>query len=73
MLKHMGDRPNMQMSESFRIIWNHSEFQIQVLNQFPKKITNWSFMILKWFDQLTWNDAYEFVRVGAHLKKLLEY
>ena len=38
MLKHMGDRPNMQMSESFRIIWNHSEFQIQVLNQFRKKL-----------------------------------
>ena len=34
----MGDRPNMQMSESFRIVWNHSEFQIQVLNQFRKKL-----------------------------------
>ena len=50
MLKHMGDRPNMQMSESFRIIWNHSEFQIQVLNQFPK---SYELIVLglKWFAQ----------------------
>ena len=51
MLKHMGDRPNMQMSESFRIIWNHSEFQIQVLNQFPKNSYELIVHGLKWFAQ----------------------